>query len=133
MCFFVLMIRRPPRSTRTDTLFPYTTLFRSFSISGFMAYIGYLLALPALERFIGHPLAFSFTAAGPYLAYAVIAFFSICLFSGLYPAWLVSGFRAVGTMQRVLSAGKASQGWLRKSLVVAQFAISIAIIGRAHV
>src|SRR3546814_3757173 len=28
ICFF-LMIRRPPRSTRTDTLFPYTTLFRS--------------------------------------------------------------------------------------------------------
>src|SRR3546814_7669006 len=27
------MIRRPPRSTRTDTLFPYTTLFRSASIS----------------------------------------------------------------------------------------------------
>src|SRR3546814_8412335 len=26
---FCLMIRRPPRSTRTDTLFPYTTLFRS--------------------------------------------------------------------------------------------------------
>src|SRR3546814_947576 len=25
------MIRRPPRSTRTDTLFPYTTLFRSFA------------------------------------------------------------------------------------------------------
>src|SRR3546814_9142450 len=31
LCSFVffLMIRRPPRSTRTDTLFPYTTLFRS--------------------------------------------------------------------------------------------------------
>src|SRR3546814_12874416 len=27
--FFFLMVRRPPRSTRTDTLFPYTTLFRS--------------------------------------------------------------------------------------------------------
>src|SRR3546814_12269903 len=27
--FFFLMIRQPPRSTRTDTLFPYTTLFRS--------------------------------------------------------------------------------------------------------
>src|SRR3546814_2754682 len=27
--FVFLMIRRPPRSTRTDTLFPYTTLFRS--------------------------------------------------------------------------------------------------------
>src|SRR3546814_2278877 len=40
MCFFLLMIRRPPRSTRTDTLFPYTTHFRSTGsfrggISGF--------------------------------------------------------------------------------------------------
>src|SRR3546814_18377673 len=30
--FFCLMTRRPPRSTRTDTLFPYTTLFRSNGI-----------------------------------------------------------------------------------------------------
>src|SRR3546814_17097782 len=28
-CFCFLMMRRPPRSTRTDTLFPYSTLFRS--------------------------------------------------------------------------------------------------------
>src|SRR3546814_4176871 len=34
MIFFFLMIRRPPRSTRTDTLFPYTTLFRSDRKSG---------------------------------------------------------------------------------------------------
>src|SRR3546814_3681022 len=37
VCFlFVvfLMIRRPPRSTRTDTLFPYTTLFRSGNVLG---------------------------------------------------------------------------------------------------
>src|SRR3546814_20993612 len=32
--FFFLMIRRPPRSTRTDTLFPYTTLFRSVVVDG---------------------------------------------------------------------------------------------------
>src|SRR3546814_12635262 len=32
--FFFLMIRRPPRSTRTDTLFPYTTLFRSAHLRG---------------------------------------------------------------------------------------------------
>src|SRR3546814_11744546 len=31
---FFLMIRRPPRSTRTDTLFPYTTLFRSTHLHG---------------------------------------------------------------------------------------------------
>src|SRR3546814_12939650 len=33
-CFFFLMIRGPPRSTRTDTLFPYTTLFRSADAGG---------------------------------------------------------------------------------------------------
>src|SRR3546814_17701025 len=33
------MIRRPPRSTRTDTLFPYTTLFRSQSARAFWAYV----------------------------------------------------------------------------------------------
>src|SRR3546814_14321831 len=33
--FFFLMIQRPPRSTRTDTLFPYTTLFRSPSLSSY--------------------------------------------------------------------------------------------------
>src|SRR3546814_15613791 len=31
---FFLMIRLPPRSTRTDTLFPYTTLFRSIRTDG---------------------------------------------------------------------------------------------------
>src|SRR3546814_10851476 len=34
LLIFFLMIRRPPRPTRTDTLFPYTTLFRSASIIG---------------------------------------------------------------------------------------------------
>src|SRR3546814_10279101 len=38
------MIRRPPRSTRTDTLFPYTTLFRS---GGVFARLGFLAAVEA--------------------------------------------------------------------------------------
>src|SRR3546814_264222 len=36
LCIFCLMIRRPPRSTRTDTLFPYTTLFRSHTIAAYI-------------------------------------------------------------------------------------------------
>src|SRR3546814_15508851 len=48
--FFVLRLRRPPRSTRTDPLFPYTTLFRSrfgsiYRCSTFM--------INAIERFEG--------------------------------------------------------------------------------
>src|SRR3546814_20446631 len=38
LLFFFLMIRRPPRSTRTDTLFPYTTLFRSFGYRDTLSY-----------------------------------------------------------------------------------------------
>src|SRR3546814_19536536 len=41
--FFFFKIRRPPRSTRTDTLFPYTTLFRSLKT-------GFLVVLPDLMQ-----------------------------------------------------------------------------------
>src|SRR3546814_2909452 len=37
------MIRRPPRSTRTDTLFPYTTLFRSVEINDHQAVISLIV------------------------------------------------------------------------------------------
>src|SRR3546814_3556824 len=41
------MIRRPPRSTRTDTLFPYTTLFRSVAEDGAPVEIDHVYVLPA--------------------------------------------------------------------------------------
>src|SRR3546814_18084301 len=43
------MIRRPLRSTRTDTLVPYTTLFRSFVLRGFAAY-----SQAVLMNHVGH-------------------------------------------------------------------------------
>src|SRR3546814_4712390 len=62
------MIRRPPRSTRTDTLFPYTTLFRSHGLpaaclrgrpQGFLA----LPARPSVERGRGCRCQFQFRVA----------------------------------------------------------------------
>src|SRR3546814_14448875 len=47
--FFFLMIRRPPRSTRTDTLFPYTTLFRSALVACW-PWRASLPPLPSSER-----------------------------------------------------------------------------------
>src|SRR3546814_12830375 len=54
------MIRRPPRSTRTDTLFPYTTLFRSFPVfddlakEGCSGYFGlYLKSFAGVRQQIG--------------------------------------------------------------------------------
>src|SRR3546814_17381274 len=47
---FFLMIRRPPRSTRTDTLCPYTTLFRSRGIHAQKAVaVGVVVAVPELR------------------------------------------------------------------------------------
>src|SRR3546814_19437510 len=52
------MIRRPPRSTRTDTLFPYTTLFRSPPIAHSTTDAGFLPLLTGLAKekgVIGYP------------------------------------------------------------------------------
>src|SRR3546814_18086938 len=46
------MIRRPPRSTRTDTLFPYTTPFRSPAISVVGAMEGLEVVAPSLDRYV---------------------------------------------------------------------------------
>src|SRR3546814_11143903 len=46
------MIRRPPRSTRTDTLFPYTTLFRSYKDPGNYVHVSERLARELSES---HP------------------------------------------------------------------------------
>src|SRR3546814_3718739 len=52
--FFFLMIRRPPRSTRTDTLFPYTTLFRSWPFLGHLQPWQVAIVMPGL---LGLPMA----------------------------------------------------------------------------
>src|SRR3546814_980713 len=50
------MIRRPPRSTRTDTLFPYTTLFRSVTKAGLADY--YAEVWPHIAPYVtGRPLS----------------------------------------------------------------------------
>src|SRR3546814_10975370 len=50
------MIRRPPRSTRTDTLFPYTTLFRSL-LTGLQQQLGrdmgFLVGLRLFKTVVG--------------------------------------------------------------------------------
>src|SRR3546814_6109753 len=57
--FFFLMIRRPPRSTRTDTLLPYTTLFRAtkagfFEVAEECSGVNFLIAMLAYSVFAAH-------------------------------------------------------------------------------
>src|SRR3546814_19605335 len=66
------MIRRPPRSTRTDTLFPHTTLFRSATPMKKRDYL--------LGRFGGGVIA----------TFAIMLAMAICLYVGSLMPWLVS-------------------------------------------
>src|SRR3546814_7826542 len=53
---FLLMIRRPPRSNRTDTLFPYTTLFRTHAEAEFRARLRRLAVVDVPDRALHAPL-----------------------------------------------------------------------------
>src|SRR3546814_19466080 len=55
------MRRRPPRSTRTDTLFPYTTLFRSPDIAGNVGTILRLAACLGVGVDLIEPMGFAFS------------------------------------------------------------------------
>src|SRR3546814_1857236 len=82
------MLRRPPRATRTDTLFPYTTLFRSLRV-------GRGLDAPGLDLFLRRDLHdLSVAVVSAFLAHAV---------RQLHGATLRTG-RARGLGQRVVRA-----------------------------
>src|SRR3546814_6146899 len=71
------MIRRPPRSTRTDTLFPYTTLFRSAGIAGIalhmsLAGFGNVTDYGSNQAFVQHVLAMDTTFQSPALMWRAI-------------------------------------------------------------
>src|SRR3546814_20225713 len=117
VCLFVFVrIRRPPRSTRTDTLFPYTTLFRScliFSIL-FACYAvlgGNYAAGPAPKDLFELPLVALNTA--------------MLLFSSI-----TYGF-AVLQMQQGKVRG--TQIWLAVTALFGAAFLAIEQIGRAHV
>src|SRR3546814_20681947 len=128
------MIRRPPRSTRTDTLFPYTTLFRSL---GYAALFVFLFSRPRCHRWLRHLAPVGRMALSTYLRHTVVGiavFYGIglgigprhgtvavaCPFLGLVRAriafsrWWVDGFSfcpaAGADHRRLLRAGHQRRG-----------------------
>src|SRR3546814_5566091 len=106
LCCFFLMIRRPPRSTRPDTLFPYTTLFRSACKQR----VGWLVGDHAKQA--GLVFRFQF----PALAQGVGAAVAMALRDG----WVGALIAAQGTRRRrhrgrVLAVGDRRLGADRKS------------------
>src|SRR3546814_2500545 len=103
--FFFLMIRRPPRSTRTDTLFPYTTLCRSDVLEN----VG--KAVEALAAAIAHAAVLEGGLAEPVIGRALLRVFQaiIGFVDRLEPRL---GFTAAGILVRVIAHRELAIGGL---------------------
>jgi putative ABC transport system permease protein len=89
----------------------------------------YVFSLQFVEQFLGHKLIETFTSNVPMAVQALAIVLLTALLTGLYPAWLISGFKPSNTLRGVFSSsGSYRQNWLRKGLVVVQFSISIVVL-----
>src|SRR3546814_13641564 len=113
LCFFVLMIRRPPRSTRTDTLLPYTTFCRSRICSMTAVIWGF-----GLLRLMGKGLD----------PVAILVPFLILAVSVSHGVQYVNAWVGEITMNRRNSFDASLETWRRLAIYG-----TMAKIGRAHV
>lgn len=89
--------------------------------------LSYVLA-PVFNRFTGGQLPAGLHLSGRWLVNFLALFTLGTLLSGLYPAFMLSGYRPV-TVLRGLFSNSSKGVWLRKALIVGQFTASILLIG----
>ncbi len=100
-----------------------------FLIGAVLATLLYSISLNPVENFMGHRFEKNFLSTPALFAVAFAGIILISLVTGLYPAWILSGFKPAATLKGKLFAGKYNtQHFVRKGLVVLQFAISIFVL-----
>src|SRR3546814_14643741 len=103
------MSQRPPRSTLTDLLFPYTTLFRSISPPGHSAFstpielVHFIGRLRELSQ--GKPVGFKLCVGQPWEFMAIV---KAMLKTGILPDYIVVDGAEGGTGAGPLEIGRAS-------------------------
>src|SRR3546814_10317727 len=124
-CVFFLMILRPPRSTRTDTLFPYTTLFRSRGGLGHVDGVGSVanrdgdhgLLLSALRAFRDQSAPHDPTPVLPHHVRNVLLLLLLVLFTASGCARLKGMFKDQDSLEGQPVAEIYARGQDRKSTV----------------
>ncbi|GGH47476.1 ABC transporter permease [Dyadobacter endophyticus] len=98
-----------------------------FGLSTCIAFFAYYFTLAPVENFLGHKLVITFISGVGMAAAALATIFITSLITGVYPAWMVSGFKPANTLRGIMTSALGRNG-LRKTLVVAQFSISIVVL-----
>ncbi len=98
-----------------------------FGVSVGIAVFVYFFTLRPVENFLGHRLVLTFTSNILMAGGALLMFLFTALLTGLYPAWVISGFKPANTLRGIFTASLGQTG-LRKTLVVVQFSISIIVL-----
>lgn len=101
--------------------------FLLFGTALLISLLVYVVAFPLLEKFIGHPIAFRIEDNWRYLATLLLTITIVCLLSGLYPAWVTADTQALSGLNNLTKDTKRHRTWLRQTLVVLQFSITIII------
>src|SRR3546814_19884427 len=107
------MIRRPPRSTRTDTLFPYTTLFRSSALCD-LRFTAFQYALISAAASIVGRIVTGTTAGSLILTFGYVDFYLLTTVLALPGVVLFWWMASSGLVDRSLgSAGLDGEGYPR--------------------
>jgi putative ABC transport system permease protein len=103
-----------------------TILLSVFSM--LLAVITTFLIVPVLNQFTGKSIEFN-PFSNPLLALIVLVTgVVIGMLAGIYPALVLSGFQPIRVLKNMKLVGTGSGAWLRQSLVVIQFALSVLLI-----
>ncbi|HWV30463.1 MAG TPA: FtsX-like permease family protein, partial [Dyadobacter sp.] len=121
-------VRKVLSGSRTQLMMQLLTeTLMLFGLSLVVALFAYFFTLSPVENFLGHRLILTFTSNVVMAGGALIMILLTALLTGLYPAWVISGFKPANTLRGIFTASFGQTG-LRKTLVVAQFSISIIVL-----
>ena len=106
-------------------------IVEAFLLIGFAALLAIViaqLALPFMNQLLDKKIIFDYLFTPEILAVFISGLMIVALLTGIYPAWLTAKFQPAMALKSRAVAGNRSSSFLRKGLVVTQFAISGALL-----